>query len=593
MIRHHFIQLWRCLGVVRRRQFFWLAALALLASVAEMLSLGAVIPFLAVLSDPGLLLGDGALARVGALFGVSGDRRGLVLFATIFGVSALASGAMRILLAWANTTFSVAVGAELATAAYSYALGRPYEDHVATNTAEVTSAITVKVNVVIFKVVLPLLVILNSIVLSCALGAAIIFISPTIALATLCCLLLVYVVVFKGVRTLIAADGATIARESSHVLRVVQEGLGGIRDVLIDGTRRLHVERFADTDSRLRRAQGRNAFVAVVPRYVAESVGIFAIALIATWYALGADGVASVVPVLGALALAAQRMLPLLQQTYAAWTSVQVSLASLEDLLRFIPSSDSVCSLEAEDSTPAFETAIEFDNVVFRYRGGDRNVVDSISLSIPKGARVGLIGKSGCGKSTLVDLLMGLLQPTSGSIRVDGVEINSNNRRGWQKLVAHVPQSVFVADRSLGENISISLLGEPPDESRVWRAVRVAQLDQFVAALNHGLDTPLGERGSKISGGQRQRIGVARALYKDAQVIVFDEATSALDRETEWALVDAIGDISRNITMIMIAHRYETLKHCDFIFEMDAGSIKWRGSYGELLKYRAEEVSEQ
>lgn len=586
-------RLWLVLGGVRRRQFLLLAVLALLASAAEMLSLGAVVPFLAVLSDPGLLAGSGGLARFAAVFGVTGDRQGLLLFAIIFALSALASGAMRILLAWANTRYSVAVGAELATAAYASALGRDYEDHVATNTADVISAITVKANVVIFKVVLPLLVILNSIVLACALGAAIIFISPAIALVTLGSLALVYLVVFRGVRKLVAADGATIARESSHVLRVVQEGLGGIRDVLIDGTAKLHVERFADADRRLRLAQGRNAFVAVVPRYVAESVGIFAIALIATWYAAGSSGVARVVPVLGALALAAQRVLPLLQQTYAAWTSVQASKASLDDLLRLLPSRDAKHGMEVEGSAPGFTDRIEFDQVVFRYRGSERNVVDGISLCIPKGARVGVIGKSGCGKSTLVDLLMGLLQPTSGSIRIDGTAICASNRQGWQRLVAHVPQSVFVADRSLAENVSISRVCEPADAARVERAVTTAQLGDFVAGLSGGLNAHLGERGSRMSGGQRQRLGIARALYKNAKLIVFDEATSALDRETEGTLVDAIGDLDREVTVIMIAHRFETLKHCDVIVEMSDGKINWTGSYAELVALKAAEVPKE
>lgn len=592
-VSHVLSRLWKVLGGVRRRQFVWLAVLALLASVAEMLSLGAVVPFLAVLSDPGLLTGSGQLAKFVAVFGVTGDRQGLLLFAIIFALSALASGAMRILLAWANTRYSVAVGAELATAAYASALGRDYEEHVATNTADVISAITVKANVVIFKVVLPLLVILNSVVLACALGAAIIVISPSIALVTLGSLALVYLAVFRGVRKLVAADGATIARESSHVLRVVQEGLGGIRDVLIDGTAKLHVDRFADADRRLRLAQGRNAFVAVVPRYIAESVGIFAIALIATWYAVGSDGVARVVPVLGALALAAQRVLPLLQQTYAAWTSVQASKASLDDLLRFVPTLDVKHSMEVEGPSPGFTDRIEFDHVVFRYRGSDRNVVDGISLCIPKGSRVGVIGKSGCGKSTLVDLLMGLLQPTSGSIQVDGVAIGSSNRRGWQRLVAHVPQSVFVADRSLAENVSISRVGESADEARMKRAVTVAQLEEFVAGLSEGLDTHLGERGGKISGGQRQRLGIARALYKDAKLIVFDEATSALDRETEGVLIDAIGEIDRDVTVIMIAHRYETLRHCDLIVEMSDGKINWTGSYAELVALKSAEVPEK
>jgi len=550
-------------------------------------------PFLAVLSDPGMLAGEGVLARFSELIGVSNGRNALFFFAIVFATSALVSGVMRILLAWVNTRYSVEVGAELASSAYSYALKREYEDHVCTNTSEVAIAITTKANIVIFKVILPSLVILNSSILVCALAIAIIYISPAVALIALGCLTLVYVIVFKGVRKMVAADGVTIARESNDVLRIVQEGLGGIRDVLIDGSRSFHVERFAQADRRLRQAQGRNAFLAVVPRYLAESTGIFAIVMIATWYALGSNVGSGIVPVLGALALAAQRLLPLFQQAYAAWTSMQVSMASLQDLLNLFPRYELANSCTEDCPIPEFVKSIEFDQVTFRYRGGETNVVDNVSLVIPKGARVGLIGKSGSGKSTMVDLLMGLLQPKSGAIRVDGVVITGDNRNGWQKLLAHVPQSVFVADRSLAENVSLTRAGEALDERRVRQAVSVAQLDDFVGRLANGIQTNLGERGSKISGGQRQRLGIARALYKNAQVIVFDEATSALDRETESTLVDAIHDISPTVTIVMIAHRYETLKYCDLILEMDAGKINWIGSYQDLLKQKSGEVSDQ
>ena len=188
---------------------------------------------------------------------------------------------------------------------------------------------------------------------------------------------------------------------------------------------------------------------------------------------------------------------------------------------------------------------------------------------------------------------MGLLLPTSGTIKIDGVALSAGNRRGWQKLLAHVPQSVFVADRSLADNVALAQAGKEPDVSRIKQVLSVAQLDEFVASLASDIETNLGERGSKISGGQRQRLGVARALYKDAQVIVLDEATSALDRETESALMNGIRDIGQNVTIFMIAHRYETLKHCDLIIEMDAGKINWQGSYQDLLKRKSEEVLDQ
>lgn len=584
------LALWQHLGPKRRRQFFILVVVAIFASIAEMISLGAIIPFLTILSNPDMLIGDGVLARVAGFFNISNNGSALFLFGCIFGFSALLSGGMRIALARANTEFAVQVGSELASAVFSRALGRDYEEHISTNTSAVISAITAKVNAVIFKVILPSLMMINSIILACALGATLIIISASVSLFALGSLALVYLIIIKVAKKLVVSDGNTIARESNNVLRIAQEALGGIRDVLIDQSASFHVDRFTQADKRLRRAQGRNAFLAIVPRFIAESVGLFCIAMIATWYALRSEDLSSVVPVLGALALAAQRLLPMFQQVFAAWTAVQVSIASLEDLLQFLIGEEKIPAEIDRCAEIRFDTSIELHNVAFRYRGADANVLENISLKIPKGACVGLIGKSGSGKSTLVDILMGLLSPTSGEIRIDGIPVTNSNRWAWWNLIAHVPQSVFVADRSVSENILLSRHADDLDDVKIREVLKLAQLDEFLTTIDNGICTNLGERGNKISGGQRQRLGIARALFKDAQLIIFDEATNGLDRATESALIDAIGDICSDRTVIMIAHRYETLKNCDYIFQLSFGGVEFMGSYSDFISKKATKV---
>ena len=313
-------------------------------------------------------------------------------------------------------------------------------------------------------------------------------------------------------------------------------------------------------------------------------MGIALIATLAYALSLRAEGIASVLPLLGALALSAQRLLPALQQAYGAWASINGSRASTAEIVALLDQPFQEDLLRLEPVALSFEESIRFKDVRFRFSSEGPWVLDNFNLNITKGTRLGIIGGTGSGKSTSLDLLMGLLTPTEGMILVDGQPFNGTRVRAWQKTIAHVPQSIFLADTTIAENIAFGVPKGEIDIELVRKVARQAQISEFIESSPASYWANIGERGVRLSGGQRQRIGIARALYKKAKVLVFDEATSSLDTTTELSVMDAIDGLDRDLTIVMIAHRITTLSRCDSIVKVEHGRINWQGSYAALLE---------
>ena len=402
-------------------------------------------------------------------------------------------------------------------------------------------------------------------------------IEPQFTLIAFSGFVLIYIVVIALTTSKLTSNGIRIAAEHTQVVKLLQEGLGGIRDILLDGTQELYCDLYRKSDLPLRRAQGTTVFISSSPRLGIEALGMLFISLMAYFLAQRPGGFAQSIPVIGILALGAQRLLPLLQQAYAAWSSIQSSRASVSDTLDFLdqPIPDYAEHL-SEEPIP-FQHDICLRNVSFRYASEEPWVLVDVDLTIPKGSRVGLIGTTGSGKSTLIDIVLSLLQPTKGVLAIDGNILTPENFRNWQQHIAHVPQAIFLADSSIEENIAFGIPIDEVDFERVQLAARRAKIEDFVESLPKKYQTSVGERGARLSGGQRQRIGIARALYKEADVLIFDEATSALDSDTERGVMEAIQDLSKDLTIIMIAHRLTTLASCTQIVEMESGRVKLRG----------------
>ena len=579
-------RLWCHISTRRRWQFGLLLVLMLLTSFVEILSIGAVLPFLGVLTAPDRIFAHAAAQPFIQALGLTATAQLLLPLTIVFGVAALIAGAMRLLLLWASTRLSYATGADLSISVYRRTLYQPYAVHCARNSSEVINGIVGKTGSAI-GTISQVIVLISSSVMLASILLALLSVEPFIALTAFGGFGLIYTLIIRLTRTQLLANSQLIARESSLVIKALQEGLGGIRDVLIDGSQATYCQIYRNADLPLRRAQGNNSFITVSPRYAMEALGMLLIVALAYTLAQQADGIAKAIPILGALALGAQRLLPVLQQAYAAWSGIRGGQASLQDALELLDQPLPDYADQSGTQALPFMHSISLKQLGFRYSSQMPYVVKQLDLTIARGSRVGFIGTTGSGKSTLLDIVMGLLQPTDGAMEVDGHAVSPTNNRAWQAHIAHVPQAIFLADSTIEENIAFGVPKDQIDHERVRQAAQQAQIADSIETWPKQYKTFVGERGIRLSGGQRQRIGIARALYKQADVIIFDEATSALDNETEQAVMQAIEGLSEDLTLLIIAHRLTTLKNCTLIVELAEGGVKRSGSYQDIVAEKA------
>lgn len=556
----------------------------LLASFAEVVSIGAVVPFMGVLMAPEKVFASEMSRPIIEALDLTEARQLLLPLTGAFIVAALLAGMMRLLLLWGQTRLGFAIGADFSFRIYKNTLYQPYSVHVARNSSEVISAISTKTDTVINHCLLPLLFIASSSLIMIAILAVLITINAGIAFAVFGGFGTLYALIVLATKKSLLVDSKRISHESNQVIKALQEGLGGIRDVLIDGTQAIYCKIYRDADLPMRKSQANIQIISGAPRFLIESFGMALIAVLA--YVLTSDmgSAMTVVPVLGALALGAQRLLPVLQLIYWSVSSIRGHEAALQDVLFLLDQPLPACADKPPPAPLPFNVSISLNNVGFRYSEKTAWVLQAIDLKISKGARVGFIGETGSGKSTLLDLVMGLLNPSEGVLSVDGCPVTLHNHQAWQSHISHVPQSIFLADTTIAENIAFGVPAEQIDFERVKAVAKQACIHAVIESMSSKYNSFVGERGIRLSGGQRQRIGIARALYKQADVIVFDEATSALDNETEQAVMDALDHIRDEVTVIMVAHRLTTLKSCDLVVELKQGKLVRKGSYEEIVQ---------
>lgn len=553
----------------RRTQLTLVLVLMLVAAGAEMLAIGSIVPFLSLL---------GSMEKAGPpfwLFGSFADlppEQRVVVAGAIFVAAVLLATWLRLALAWTSQRFILGVGHDLAVEIQNRILLQPYAFHVAQNSSAILASLE-KVQVLISAVLLQAMHALTSAVIAAVIIILLIQIDPFGAPAAAVGILLLYVALSWLAQRRLVSNSATTNRAYADRLKIVQESLGGIRDVIIDGSHDKFLNSFRTVDRRLADARASTAFIATAPRFIIEGAGMILLAVLAVFLTDREGGVTRALPILGVLGLGALRLLPLFQQLYHSWTNLAGNRATITDISRLLRLP--VPEREGADSPSLpFREAITLEDVRFTYPGRGTPVIDGATLTIPRGSRVALVGRTGSGKSTLADLLMGLLEPDSGQIAIDGVVIADATRRAWRRNIAHVPQSIFLADDSIARNIAFSVPTASIDMARVAEAAKLAQLDEVITGLPDGYETLVGERGVRLSGGQRQRLGLARAIYKDAPVLVLDEATNALDRETEAAVMRALEALSgEGRTIVVIAHRESAVARCDMIVRIEEGRL--------------------
>lgn len=568
-------RLWAHLSGRRRRQYGLLLASMVLAAFAELMSIGSVLPFLAALTQPKVVFASPVAAPFLAYFAITTEVELVVTLTGLFALATILACAVRIAVLWGSTRFAFAFGSDIGNRVYRSTLYQPYEVHTARNSSEVINAIWGKVNEVVFYILIPSMGLFTSAIVALAICLAFAIAVPGPALVALGTLVVIYGVIVKLSRQRLKMNSQRIAQGSTQVVKTLQEGLGGIRDIIIDGSQESFLANYRRVSQDLRNAQGQNQIIGTGPRYLLEAMGMLLIATLAYLLTMRPNGVLTAIPMLAAIALGLQRLMPAAQLMFGSWSTMHGAHASLQDVLDLLdaPMPEETNGQQHVQAMP-FVRDIQLRGISFRHKPEAAWIFESFDLTIAKGSRVGFVGQTGGGKSTLLDIVMGLLTPSVGQIEIDGVAVDARNRNGWQKRIAHVPQSVFLADCSLEENIAFGTPIDQIDHARIRHAAQQAQLAELIETWPQGYRTRVGERGVQLSGGQRQRIGIARALYKNADVIAFDEATSALDNDTERSVMEAIDNLGKHITVLIIAHRLNTLRGCSEIYEVGNGTVK-------------------
>lgn len=575
--------IFKCLTIKRQRQYKGIILLIIISSAAEILSLGAVIPFLTAMTDPNILLKNNQIAGVLKTFSIDDERQLIFWIAIGFSCAAIISGLLRYALLHTITRTSFSAGAELGTKIFKNLVYSSYSYHISTNSSEHIDVVTTKVNNIIFNVVTPALMLISSVIIILSITGFLIAINPIIAVTSIGFFLAIYSLISLIMRKNLSADASVIANKSSNLVKQLQEVISGIRDVIIDNCQDKVIERFSITNNSLRRSQGNNQIRSQSPRYLVESVGVVFIAFVTYYLTVTANGSSSAIPIIGALALSSQKILPLAQSAFSAYANIHGSRASIIEVLRMANLKCELQSKRDEFGSLSFVNKITIENVSFAYATQSKYVLNNINLDISRGDKIGIIGATGSGKSTLIDILLGLLEPTSGAVKVDGCLLSSKNITNWQKRISHVPQNIFLTDSTFAENIAYGVNAEEINQERLRHAIKLAVLNEYVGSLDLGIHSQVGERGVQLSGGQCQRVGIARAIYKQADVLILDEATSSLDSKTEEAVISSIMEASEDLTIIMIAHRTTTLRFCNKIFMLKDGDLILIGSYSDLI----------
>lgn len=580
-------QLFALLTDEQLKHFYVLQVLVVVMAFTELIGIASIAPFMALVGDMSILESNSVFAQLYQLSGLN-DPMDFLFYTGVFVLVMLTfSTLVSMFTIWKLSIFGARIGTELADRLYTYYMQQSWQFHAGGSSAQLTKQVSTEAARISNGIIQPLVRMNAKLVLALFISVGIVIYEPLIAILGLFIFSLAYFLLYRLVRKKLVSNGQKLSNVSTQRFRLMNEGFGGIKDVLLLNRSHDFIERFHDSGKVFARAQGTNMAISQVPRYFVELIAFGAmISLVLVLIKLHSGNLGEVLPILAVYALAAFKLLPALQQIYASVSTIKGNVAAFEavreDLERSFEKQKNM--LITPMSTPIkLNRSIVLQQIEFSYPGKEIAAVDGVSMSIPANSVIGLVGSSGSGKSTLIDLLLGLLTPQHGSLYVDDIRITANNKRAWQNLLGFVPQSIFLSEGTIAENIAFGVPVKDISLEQVNKALTLANLSELVSQLPEGINTKVGERGVKLSGGQRQRIGIARALYHEAQVLVFDEATSALDGITEKIVMDAIHEFSGKKTIIMIAHRLKTVEKCDLIYFMEHGKIVDCGTYQDLV----------
>jgi ATP-binding cassette, subfamily B, bacterial PglK len=589
-----FSEFWGILTPKQRRGILTMQIVSMAMAFSTVGGIAAIAPFFAVLGQPELIDHKALLHWAYAQGGFSSNRAFVVALGIAFIAVMLIANLINVLGSLAMSRLALRIGTELQSTLFGEYLARPYSFHIRANSTTLFNNILHETARVTNGILMNAFLLLTNLVTASFIILAILLLKPLIALVMISSLAGGYALIYFVLRKRLLQLGQTQSRSAIEQVQILHESFGAIKEIIVLQAQNFFRGRFERASKSFSLAAAHSQVVAQNPRHLMECVA--AVGLVSLALVLGGreDGIGPWLGQLTFLAFAAYRLLPTLQQVFAASVRIRADRAALALIApdvrraRTAMHTTTLANIQTDcewQGRPQQE--IRLEEVSFRYAPDQPWALKGVSLRIPARAAVGIVGVNGSGKTTLVDVIVGLLVPSEGCVKVDGSALDESNRAAWQSRIAYVPQNIFLLDASIAQNIALGIPAADIDRDRLLEAVRLAQLDEFIKTLPAGCDHRVGERGIHLSGGQRQRIGIARALYRAAPVLVFDEATSALDGLTEQELMATLGRLRGRYTTILIAHRMTTVRSCDIIFELENGKINDSGTYEGLLKSSA------
>lgn len=582
---------WRLLTRREQIQAAMVAAFFVFASLVSALSVAALYPFLLVVSDPGAMANNPWLAQFHRLIGAPEPMSFLTILGAVTIGFLVATGVIQVAKVYILARFTEMRGHSFSYRLLSTFMAQPITFFLGRNTGDMAKGILDESREIIAMFFRPLSEFLSALVSVFLLFVVLLLISPQLTLMALALVVTVYGGLFLLLSGWLGRLGNARVAANSRRYTTSREALSGVKDIKISGTERFYLDSYRTASFEYARTRSRATMIKTMPRYVVETVAFCSVVLALLFLLderalLAGDFLAAAIPELGVLAYGAKRMLPDVQKMYQSASAMRYGHAAVESVRRDLSlPAESLPVPKAGQSEVTLTNSLSLSGVSFSYPGSEQRALDNVSFEVGRGERVGVVGTTGAGKTTLLDVVLGLLRPQVGELAVDGRPVLDGDVRAWQQSIAYVPQHIFLADATLAENIALGEEAGGIDMKRVEQAASLAQLHELVCnELPDGYNTRIGENGVRLSGGQRQRIGIARAMYRDADLILFDEATSALDTVTESELVAAIEALPQEKTLMIIAHRLSTVRHCDRILVLSRGRLVAQGSWDENME---------
>ncbi|MHB1286994.1 MAG: ABC transporter ATP-binding protein [Leptospirales bacterium] len=565
-----------------------LGLLITMSGMLEIAGIASIMPFMGIVMNSDLTMSNKFLHWIYREMSFSTPNHFLIFLGTVVLLVLFLSNLVSAITTWKIFNLSFSIGADLSQKIFASYMNQPYLFFLERNSSELVSNSLVEVGRVVTGILIPILTIISRIIVVLSIVFLLIWVNPELAILTGATLGGAYAGIFLLVRKTLTRSGRGLSIETARRSQIAYETMGGIKDIKLLGREKDFYDRFTQPVRLYATYMTRSNVISSLPRYALETLAFGGIIVLVIYLLHAKQGASAALPLISLYALSGYRMMPALQQLFTNLSYIRFNAPSLEKLSKDLEESikhSSTSPVPSPIANPiSFLSKIEMEKIVFHYPNRPEAVLKGVNLSIKANTTVGIVGSTGSGKTTTLDILLGLLTPSSGKLLIDGIPINSENVRNWQASIGYVPQQIMLLDDTILRNIAFGIPDDQVDHDAVIKAAGLAHLHEFIQNdLPLRYNTIVGDRGVRLSGGQRQRIGIARALYHDPSILVLDEATSSLDNITENVIMEALHTLSHQKTIIMVAHRLSTVRECDTIFVMDQGQVSGQGTYEELL----------